>query len=152
MPSLGPPCRAACEPPMKAATSPQTSHLFVAATGCEGESERKKKKEKKTNLPPMRPDSKPDAVPPPPEGPAIRPHSSYCAHLLLCSPFFFLLLLTTLLLFPLRPLKSLLHPALPPREGTNYRRTDGQITGLEGKWKRAGGEFGGWRVGGPVAR
>lgn len=100
----------------------------------------------------MRPDSKPDAVPPP-GGPGCQ-----AALLLLRSPialfsfFFLLLLLTTLPLFPLRPLKSLLHPALPPREGTNYRRTDGQITGLEGKWKRAGGEFGGWRVGGPVAR
>lgn len=53
-----------------------------------------------------------------------------------------------LLLFPLRPLKSPLHPALPPREGTNYRRTDEQITGLERKWKRARGEVGGWWVGG----
>lgn len=88
----------------------------------------------------------------PPGGPGYQ-----AALLLLRSPialfsFFLLLLLTTLPLFPLRPLKSLLHPALPPREGTNYRRTDGQITGLEGKWKRAGGEFGGWRVGGTVSR
>lgn len=151
MPSLGPPRRAACELPMKAATSPQTSHLFVAATGCKGKSERKKK-ERKENKPPTDAARQQTRCCSPPEGPAIRPHSSYCAHLLLCSPFFLLLLLTTLPLFPLRPLKSLLHPALPPREGTNYRRTDGQITGLEGKWKRAGGEFGGWRVGGPVAR
>lgn len=133
---------------MKAATPLKHPTCLLRQQAAKANQRKKRKKEKKTNLPPIWPNSKPDAVPPrrarlsgrtPPTA------LTYCSVLL-----FLLLLLTTLPLFPLRPLKSLLHPALPPREGTNYRQTDGQITGLEGKWKRAGGEFGGWRVGGPV--